>query len=246
MVCTQYIDKLSEYLNKGYKIIGDDLMNSLKMMCIFALIIFPLFIVGCGDDEDVISPPKSETQQPVDTKKDTPNPELSIPAPFKDAIEALKQGMEEKNVNLYLDAFWNDEYWYQSDLGTDDIADDVTFDNINWEQESIQRLFSTYDGISVEFSKIEINDDAETVTVKGHHKLLASVAKGKSLPGGYQKVFAEGDSIFYFKKLGNKWRIYKWEQEEMSKDEINKAYADLNMRPPEGALIQTWGGLKAR
>ncbi len=219
-------------------------MNHPKMIYTLIVIIFPLFVVGCGDEEDIISPPIDEKQQPAETEWDVP--ELGVPRPFNDAIDAIELGMEKENVGLYVDAFWEDGYLYHSDLGTDDITDDVTFDNIKSEEESIQRLFSTYDNFSVEFSKTEIEEEAETAKIKAHHQLLASVGQGKALPGGYQEVFAEGDNIFHFKKIGNKWRISRWEQLEMSKQEIIKAFADLNLKPPEKSLIQTWGELKAR
>lgn len=219
-------------------------MNHPKMICALILIIFPLFVAGCGNEEDIISPPEDGNQEPIETEKEVP--EIDMPTPFNDAVDAIKLGMEEENVGLYLDAFWEDGYSYHSDLGTDDMADDVTFDNIELEGESIQRLFSTYDSFSVEFSGIEIVEEAETAKIKAHHQLLASVGQGKALPGGYQKIFAEGDNVFSFKKIGNKWRISKWEQAEMSKQEIIKAFADLGLKPPEKALIQTWGELKAR
>jgi len=82
------------------------------------------------------------------------------------------------------------------------------------------------------------------VEIRNHYELLVST--GGRFPGGYEKVFAEGDNVFTFKKRAGKWRIKRWEQEEMSEGEIEKVWEELDIRPPERVFIYAWGIMKLR
>ena len=216
----------------------------------FMYIIIILILYGCGDEEtlqetslpsesesDVTGEEKDESFKPVE-------PQQPIEQTINNILDKLIKGIEKEELDLYLEIFWEDIYFYHSDSATDDLADDIVFENIELEKDSAQRLFESYDDFVIEFGTEDIKKIDETIyEVKNSYELVASVALGKILPGGYQKVFAKGNNTFIFKKRAD-WRISRWEQEEMTPEEIEAAKAKIF--PPGGALIQTWGMLKLR
>ncbi len=227
----------------------------MKFTFALAFILLTLLTPGCGEDdiitdgadqEEDISLLEDETEEPEEIEIELPEPD--IPQPIAKALDRLEQGMEGKDTELYLEAFWADDYSYHSDMTTDDplVGDDVMFDDIEEERDSVERLFAEYKSFDVEFGTKEFTEvSAVEYEVRSHYRLLVSIKDGKSLPGGYKKMFAEGENIFTLKKRGNEWRISHWEQEEMSPNEIMWICDKKDICPPEDALLNVWGALKA-
>lgn len=212
-----------------------------------------IFLISACGGEDVVTDgiteeeeiPLSEDETEVTEEIEKKPVGIDIPEHIREVMDRLEQGMEEKDVMLYLDAFWPDDYYYHSDSTTDDPWDDVIFDDIKEEQDSIQRLFDGYDSFDVKFEAKEFTEvDAEECKLRSHYGLLVSIKPGMSLPGGFEQMYAEGDNIFTFKKHNREWRISRWEQEEMSQDEIWKECVEHNICPPAGVLFNAWGMLK--
>ena len=233
-------------------------MRNFGVIHIATLVILTLVVVGCeeeevptyeneeNEEEELSSQPENEAHDAEEIEKEPPEPVL--PLPIGKVIDKLEKAIEEGDLELYLEAFWTDDYSYRSDMSTDDPADDVMFDHIKEELDSTERLFDAFHAFEVEFKTEQfVEVDGAEIEVRSQYELVASVPPGTSLPGGHQKVFAKGSNLFTFKERGGKWRISRWEQEEMSRDEVEKAMAEavIELFPPEGALIMNWGMLKA-
>ncbi len=173
-------------------------------------------LIGCGDVDPVNKPLPPETEE--------------IRIVLKDK---WKQGYETEDLELYMSSFWEEGYFYWSDMATDDIGDDVSFDEWEEERDSAIRVFTKYRNIEIEISdppEVEILDGAKTkAEVRNHYKIQLFVPEGTSLPGGYEALFAEGDNIFIFdfRDNGNgqqEWRITEWRMNEYSPEEIQAAW----------------------
>jgi hypothetical protein len=232
------------------------IMKSLGVIHI-ALVILTLFAVGCGEDEvpTYINEEEEPSSQPENEAHDTEviesmpePPETTLQLSIRSVMDELERGIEEEDLELYLGAFWADDYYYHSDMSTDDPADDVMFEHIQQERDSAEQMFGTFHGFEVEFIEEQLEEiDGAEVEVRNRYELVASIAPGKGLPDGYQKVFSKGSNLLTFKNRDGEWRISRWEQEEMSQDEVRKEIAKgtAKLFPPEGALLMHWGMLKA-
>ena len=170
---------------------------------------------GCGDVE------KPTEQDPVLNE---------INAVLRDRWQ---KGYMTEDVDLYMSAYWADDFLYVSDLGTDsDPTDDVIFDDITFERDSAIRIFERFQEIEIEISEppeIEpLNEDKTRYEVRNHYRIQLIVSEG-SLEGGFTGAFAEGDSIFVFEKRFNpetnqdEWRIVSWRDEAFTPEEIRAA-----------------------
>jgi len=188
-----------------------------NFMVIFgSLFLAAIWLLGCGDVEPVGKPLTPETVEIGNILKDK-----------------WKQGYETEDLELYMSSFWEEGYFYWSDMATDDVGDDVSFDEWEEERDSAIRVFQNYRNIEIEISdppEVEILDDTKTkAEVRNHYKIQLFVPEGTSLPGGYEALFAEGDNIFTFefKENGNggeEWRITEWRQNEYTEEEIQAAW----------------------
>jgi len=190
--------------------------RSCLMIFGFLLLIIAAMLVGCGDVDPVAKPLPPETAE--------------ISAVLQDK---WKQGYETEDLELYMSSFWVDGYFYWSDMATDDIGDDVSFDEWEKERDSAIRVFQNYRNIEIEISdppEVTVLDEAKTrAEVQNHYKIQLFVPEGTSLPGGYEALYAEGDNIFIFDFKDNgsgqkEWRITEWRQNEYSKEEIEAAW----------------------
>lgn len=225
---------------------GDRVLKAL----FFAVFVTLFLVIGCGEEGVVTDNDAGDnaTFLPEGAVKDYPENDLvnqNIPEQVAEAIKQLEQGMEEKDTELYLGVFWEDDFFYYSDMTTDVPADDVAFDTLAEEQDSIERLFADFSEIDLEFGDLEFAEVSDTeFWIRNHYRLLVFIGVGKALPGGFDKIFAEGDNIFTFRKRGDEWRISRWEQEEMSQNEMHQECLDEDICPPGDALLQGWGFLK--
>ncbi|MFC1719298.1 hypothetical protein ACFL6S_36955 [Candidatus Poribacteria bacterium] len=187
-----------------------------RLMISGLLFLIVTVLIGCGDVEIQNKPLPPETEE--------------IRIVLKDK---WKQGYETEDLELYMSSFWEEGYFYWSDMATDDIGDDVSFDEWEEERDSAIRVFTKYRNIEIEISdppEVEILDSAKTkAEVRNHYKIQLFVPEGTSLPGGYEAYFAEGDNIFTFdfRENGNgeqEWRITEWRQNEYSEEEIQATW----------------------
>ena len=186
------------------------------LMISAAMVFAAILLTGCGDVDPVAKPLPPETAE--------------ISAVLK---ERWKQGYETEDLELYMSSFWEEGYFYWSDMATDDVGDDLTFDEWKEERDSAIRVFQNYRNIEIEISEPPdvkiLNEDKTKAEVQNHYKIQLFVPEGSSLPGGYEALYAEGENIFTFdfKDKGNgqeEWRITEWRQNEFSREEIEAAW----------------------
>ena len=177
-----------------------------KMGCLLLLV---LFLSSCGDVDKV------NQAQPEEL------------AAINDVLKRWRQGYENEDVEMYINAFWAEGFRYVSDMGTDDdTTDDVEFVDIRVERASAIRVFSRFQDIELEISEppeITLDADRTRAEVKNHYRIQGFVADGESLEGGYTGWFAEGDNVFIFEFRNNEWRIVEWVDQAFSEEEIRRA-----------------------
>jgi hypothetical protein len=177
-----------------------------------------IVLIGCGDVEPITKPPPPEVAE--------------ISAVLKDR---WKKGYETEDLELYMSSFWQEGYFYWSDMATDnDVSDDVIFDSWEEERDSAIRVFKNYRNIELEISEPPevkiVNEEKTKAEVRNHYKIQFYVPEGTSLPGGYEAYYAEGDNIFIFDYRDNgngkwEWRITEWRQNEYTEEEIRAVWS---------------------
>ena len=175
-------------------------------------------LIGCGDVEPITKPPPPEVAE--------------ISAVLKDR---WKKGYETEDLELYMSSFWQEGYFYWSNMATDnDVSDDVIFDSWDQERDSAIKVFRNYRNIELEISEPPevkiLNEEKSKAEVRNHYKIQFYVPEGTSLPGGYEAYYAEGDNIFIFDYRDNgngkwEWRITEWRQNEYTEEEIRAVWS---------------------
>jgi len=181
-------------------------------------LLFIIVLIGCGDVEPQKKPLEPEVAE--------------IRLVLQDR---WKKGYETEDLELYMSSFWEENYFYWSDMATDDdVGDDVIFDEWEEERNSAIKVFKNYRNIEIEISEPPevkfMNEDKTKAEVQNHYKIQLYVPEGTSMPGGYEALYAEGDNIFTFdfKDNGNgeqEWRITEWRQNEFTEEEINTVWS---------------------
>jgi len=149
-------------------------------------LLFIIVLIGCGDVEPRTKPPSPEVAEIMSVLRDR-----------------WKKGYETEDLELYMSSFWKENYFYWSDMATDDdVGDDVIFDEWDEERDSAIKVFKNYRNIEIEISEPPevkfMNEDKTKAEVQNHYKIQLYVPEGTSMPGGYEALYAEGDNIFTF------------------------------------------------
>lgn len=178
---------------------------------VFCILGIAAFLFGCGDVTPADKPGEEEKS-----------------AIIKVLNDRWRKGYVTQDVDLYISAYWEDGFLYESDNGTDlDPADDIIFNDIENERSSAIRIFEQFQTIELEITEppdITILDEVRSkAEVRNHYKIAFTVADGTSIEGGYTGYFAEGDNIFSFELREGEWRITKWKDEAFNKEEIEDA-----------------------
>jgi len=184
-------------------------------LAIIGILTFIIFISSCGDVEEV-------------QKGQSPD-FIALNSVLKDRWQ---KGYMNEDIDLYMSAYWEDDFYWVSDNGTpDDTTDDYEFIDIRQERESAIKVFEKFQGIEIELSEppdVGFNEDKTKAELRNHYRLQLLVASGTSLEGGYTGLYAEGDNIFTFEKRKNgdseEWRITEWRDEALSPEDINELY----------------------
>ncbi len=178
---------------------------------VFAILGIVVFLISCGD---VVKP-------------DVPGKEEK--AAISEVLnERWRKGYVTQEVDLYMSAFWEDGFLYESDYGTDlDPSDDIIFNDVEKESASAIKIFARFQTIELEITEppdIDIlNEERSKAQVRNHYKIAFTVADGTSIEGGYTGYYAEGDSIFTFELRKGEWRITQWKDEAFTTEEIEEA-----------------------
>ena len=179
-----------------------------KATGVFILLV--VYLMGCGDADKVGQVPPEDFLE------------------INKVLDRWRQTYETEDVDAYINTFWEVGFLYVSDWGTDgDKTDDLEFDDIRQERDAATRVFEKFQDIEIELSvppEIRMTDDAGTLAeVRNHYRIQLFISDGHSLEGGFQGVYAEGDSLFIFEKRNNEWRIAEWHDEAFSEEEIRIA-----------------------
>jgi hypothetical protein len=184
----------------------------------YGFLFLAVVLIGCGDVEPITKPPPPEVAE--------------ISAVLRDR---WKKGYETEDLELYMSSFWQEGYFYWSDMATDnDVSDDVIFDRWDQERDSAIKVFKNYRNIELEISEPPevkiVNEEKTKAEVRNHYKIQFYVPEGTSLPGGYEAYYAEGDNIFIFDYRDNgngkwEWRITEWRQNEYTEEEIRAVWS---------------------
>jgi hypothetical protein len=144
-----------------------------------------------------------------------------------------QRGYMTENIDLYMSAYWEEGFRYESDMGTDyDPTDDLVFDDIDLERDAAVRVFGQFQDIEWELSDPPsarpLNAEKTRYEIRNHYRIQLFVTRG-TLEGGYTGAFAEGDSVLIFEKrktrpaLQEEWRIVEWRDLAFTEREIRDA-----------------------
>lgn len=127
---------------------------------------------------------------------------------IKSVIEdQWKNGLESYDIEGYMSAIWEDDFFYTSDMGTpDDPNDDLIFRSGQQEREGTLRMFDTYQDIALSLlphGDIEFLSETLAMADYNYGLKLASTQYGVSYPSG-RMVF-----VLEFRENGE-WRILEW------------------------------------
>lgn len=130
-------------------------------------------------------------------------------------------GYQSKDVDLYLSAFSQHDFRHESSDGNDNII----FRDIQHERQAAESVFARFKEIEMSISDIQIDFPYEyEAKVQCHYQVEFITEYGESTEL-YNGFYAEGDSIFTFKKSnGDEWRITEWEDRPMSEETIKAKY----------------------
>ena len=127
---------------------------------------------------------------------------------IKSVIEDLwKNGLESNDIEEYMSAIWENDFFYTSDMGTpDNPDDDLIFRSGQQEREGTLRMFDTYQDIELSlFPHGDIEFLSETLAMADYNYglKLASTEYGVSYPSG-RMIF-----VLELRENGE-WRILEW------------------------------------
>ena len=118
-----------------------------------------------------------------------------------------KKGLESNDIEGYMSAIWEADFFYTSDMGTpDNPDDDVIFRSGQQEREGTLRMFDTYHDIELSLlphGDIEFLSETLAMADYNYGLKLASTQYGVSYPSGRM--------VFVLELRGNgEWRILEW------------------------------------
>ena len=165
---------------------------------------FQAWLSSTLEQEDTLEEMETEGFDPEDNKLDY-DVEKSV---IKSVIEdQWKKGLESYDIERYMSAIWENDFFYTSDMGTpDDPGDDLIFRSGQQEREGTLRMFDTYDDIGLSLlphGDIEFLSETHAMADYNYGLKLASTQYGVSYPSG-RMVF-----VLELRENGE-WRILEW------------------------------------
>jgi len=158
--------------------------------------------------EDIV---EETEQEDFDTEDDREDGQTDHD-PERSRIESViweqwKGGLENYNIERYMSAIWEDEFFYISDLGTpDNPDDDIVFRGGYEEREGTSKMFDRMESIDLSLSQ---HGDTEFLS-----ETLAMVDFDYEMTlvqGGSGEVsYPSGRMIFILKLRDDEWRILEW------------------------------------
>ena len=121
--------------------------------------------------------------------------------------EQWRNSFEMHDIEGYMSAIWEDDFFYVSDMDTpNNLGDDIIFRGGSAEREGALKMFDAYQTIDLNLSKnrdTEFLSETLAIVDYNYDLKLASTARGVSNPSG-RMIF-----VLEFRGSGE-WRILEW------------------------------------
>lgn len=160
-------------------------------------------------------------------------------AAIRELLLTLECGIEERNTEKYVSVFSEDEYVYISDMTTpDDPSDDIYLSGAESERRVIDKIRRHYDNLDLEMTEPIIKLNGNSAEVRNEMEVVFSVFERPDFPEIYCAV---SYSTFYLRKSGSKWKIIRWQQHEMSPEDMAARTREKNKDKEVADLIRDLG-----
>lgn len=156
-----------------------------------------------------------ETEDPIEAieQEDSNGEEDEIDYELEKSVinsvieEQWRNSLETHDIEGYMSAIWEDDFFYVSDMDTpDNLSDDIIFRGGSEEREGALRMFDANHTIDLSLSKnrdIEFLSETLAIVDYDYDLKLASTAGGVSNPSG-RMIF-----VLELRESGE-WRILEW------------------------------------
>jgi hypothetical protein len=128
-----------------------------------------------------------------------------------------KKGYETYDIETYMSAIWEDDFFYTTDLGTpDDPSDDAILRGGQQERESANRVFNRFtEGIELSLSSrsdVEFLSDTIAMVKYDYEAKFRQVPTPESR---FEMIYTSGDMVIILEYRENRedageWRILEW------------------------------------
>ena len=121
--------------------------------------------------------------------------------------ERWKDGLESYNIERYMSAIWEDDFFYISDLGSpNNPDDDIVFRGGYEEREGTSKMFNTSENIDLNLSQHgNIEFLSETLAMADFDYEMTFVERESGEPS-----YPSGRMIFILEFREDEWRILEW------------------------------------
>ena len=118
-----------------------------------------------------------------------------------------KEGLENSNIERYMSAIWEDDFFYTSDLGTSDNPDDdIVFRSGYDEREGTSKMFDRMERVDLNLSQygdIEFLNQTLAMVDFDYEMTLVQRDSGEA-------SYPSGRMIFILELRADEWRILEW------------------------------------
>ena len=158
-------------------------------------------------DEDAFERKEQEDSNAEDPENDEIDFELETSRIKTTIEEQWKNSLENYDIEMYMSAIWQDDFFYVSDMGTpENPNDDLIFRSSQEEHEAVLNMFNRLDDIELNLHR---NGDivflSETIAMVDYDyglKLFSTL---------HDKSYPSGRIIFFLEhREGGDWRILEW------------------------------------
>jgi len=150
---------------------------------------------------------------------------------IRELLLTLERGYEERDVEKYVTIFSDEEYEYASDMTTpDDPSDDIHLLGKLREMRAAIRVFRAYKNIDLETTDPDITIDGDSAEARNKIDIVFVEFENPHIPDIY---YAASLNTFSLKKIKGEWKVVRWQQHEMSAEELaareQKGWKDKGM-----------------
>ena len=121
--------------------------------------------------------------------------------------EQWKSGLEHSNIERYMSAIWEDDFFYVSDLSTpDNPDDDIVFRGGYEEREGTSKMFDRMESIDLNLSQhgdVEFLNETLAMVDFDYEMTLIQHESGEA-------SYPSGRMIFILELRDDEWRILEW------------------------------------